>query len=147
MAVGERQRPAQRRERRQTDYRAQLVAVQERRDAHARRWRCACAAGDRLAHVDVDEGLAAQIDVAYRGRPGGELWLRAQPRERLLRVAGEAPGEAQQRLRGEAVPDEVGVPQLKTAAGSVPDEGVAVAAAPVDVRIDVVRGGPGIKGR
>ena len=97
MPVRECQRPAQRRERRQAGHRAQFVAVQERHDAHARRWRDASAARGRLADVDVDHGLAAQVDVADRRRPCGELRLCAQPGERLLCIAGEAPAEAQQR--------------------------------------------------
>src|SRR5437764_15365485 len=64
----------------------QLRAIEHRRDARTYA---------RLAnqHVDIEQRLTAQIDILQPGGVGAELRVLTQPGQRLLRAAGDAPGE------------------------------------------------------
>src|SRR5437762_12989493 len=64
----------------------QLRAIELRRDARTYA---------RLAnqHVDIEQRVTAQIDILQPGGVGAQLRVFTQPRQRLLRAAGDAPGE------------------------------------------------------
>ena len=135
MAGRKGERAAQRIDRRQARHRTQLRAIEHRRDARA---------DARLAnqHVDIEQRVTAQIDILQPGGVGAELRVLTQPRQRLLRAAGDAPGQthgATARVPLGTRRDQLERPDLPAV-----DRRMHARAVPLDARIQMLHIGPGI---
>ena len=129
------ERAAQRIDRRQTRHCTQLRAIEHRRDART---------FARLAHqhVDIEQRVTAQIDILQPGGVGAELRVLTQPGQRLLRAAGDAPGE----MHGATARVPLGTRRDQLERPDLPavDRRMHARAVPLDARIEMLRIGPGI---
>ena len=135
MAGRKGERAAQRIDRRQARHRMQLRAIEHRRDARTYA---------RLAnqHVDIEQRVTAHIDILQPGGVGAELRVLTQPRQRLLRAAGDAPGE----MHGATARVPLGTRRDQLERPDLPavDRRMHARAVPLDARIEMLRIGPGI---
>jgi len=142
------ERAAQRVDRWQARNRTQLYAIEHRRDARAYAGLARRGGARRRGHqhLDIEQCVTAQINILHPGDVGAELRVFAQPREGLLRAAGDTPGEVHGAVTA-GVPLGTRRGEFKCPDLPAVDRRMNARAVPLHVRIEVVRIGPGIESR
>src|SRR5215472_4736934 len=121
----------------------QLAPIEQRRDLDSRRaGGLSCRGPERRGDIEIEVCVTPQVDGGQARYPdGGDLRMRAQPRECLLRAprraSAEMPGISMLR-----VPVSSRRGQLESAGLRTVDDGVNVRPAPCDARVDPRGVGP-----